>query len=164
MKLKQPDLDNPLWEFALALYSKPLVEETAITLQDEYGVNVNLLIWMCWLEKNGKRIDEAGITAAEAVIQSLHKDFVLPLRVLRKNPQLRQQSEMTGRLKEAIQHAELAAEQLVIAALYAHEQRENYQTLNKINGYNISKYLLYIEPSFNADICAGMFAKATESI
>ncbi|MGH1470427.1 MAG: TIGR02444 family protein [Cellvibrionaceae bacterium] len=164
MKLKQPDLENPLWEFALALYSKPLVEETAIVLQNEYGVNVNILIWMCWLEKEGCRIDEDTIEGAERVIQSLHKDFVLPLRALRKNPQLRDHSEITSTLKDAIQQAELVAEQVVMSAIYAFSQRENFKELSKINGLNVSKYLLYVEPELDADTCAGMFAKATQSL
>ncbi|MGI1679579.1 MAG: TIGR02444 family protein [Cellvibrionaceae bacterium] len=163
MKLKQPDLENPLWEFALALYSKPLVEETAIALQNEYGMNVNILIWMCWLEKQGYQIDEEGIEGVERIIQSLHKDFVLPLRALRKNPQLRDQSELTSNLKNAIQQAELAAEQLVMSAIYAYSRRENFQELKKIDGSNVSKYLLHVEPELDAETCAGMFVTAIKS-
>ncbi len=164
MKLKQPGLENPLWEFALALYSKPLVEETAIALQNEYGVNVNILMWMCWLEKEGYGIDTDTIHGAERVIQSLHKDFVLPLRALRKSPQLQDHSELTSRLKASIQAAELVAEQVVVSALYGYSEREKYRDLNKINGSNVSKYLLYIEPSLDADTCASVFVKAIKSL
>ncbi|KFC50074.1 hypothetical protein DK37_21675, partial [Halomonas sp. SUBG004] len=44
---------RPLWDFALALYARPGVEQACLTLQDEAGVDVCELLFHCWLYQQG---------------------------------------------------------------------------------------------------------------
>lgn len=36
------------WHYSVAKYDKPNVMASCLTLQDEHGVNVNLLLLLCW--------------------------------------------------------------------------------------------------------------------
>jgi len=40
---------NPFWDFSLAVYRRPGVAAACLRLQDEAGVDVNLLLYFCWL-------------------------------------------------------------------------------------------------------------------
>jgi len=59
---------KPLWEFALALYSSPGVEEMALFLQDSKRLRVSLLLWLCWLEARKLRLTQQQLQRAEADI------------------------------------------------------------------------------------------------
>lgn len=106
---------NPLWDFAVALYSNPAVEETALRLQSEHGLNVNLLLWSCWLDANDWPPSEERIEQAKALIAPIQSRWVEPIRALRReasgNPDLRD-------LKAALLSAELEAEKQVLLALH----------------------------------------------
>ena len=41
--------DNPFWDYSLAVYGKPGVADACISLQDEQGIDVNILLFVCWL-------------------------------------------------------------------------------------------------------------------
>jgi len=41
--------DNPFWDFSLAVYRKPGVADACLRLQDDAGVDVNVLLFVCWL-------------------------------------------------------------------------------------------------------------------
>lgn len=41
--------DNPFWDYSLAVYGKPGVADACIVLQDGYGIDVNILLFVCWL-------------------------------------------------------------------------------------------------------------------
>ncbi|RDV24860.1 TIGR02444 family protein [Alteromonas aestuariivivens] len=39
------------WQFSLDWYAQPGFEALALSLQDEYGVNINMLLLLCWCMK-----------------------------------------------------------------------------------------------------------------
>lgn len=41
------------WDFSLAVYQAQGVESACLELQDEHGVNVNLLLLLCWCLQHG---------------------------------------------------------------------------------------------------------------
>ena len=39
------DMDSPLWRFSLAVYADATVRQECLELQDEYGVDINLVLF-----------------------------------------------------------------------------------------------------------------------
>ena len=52
---------NPLWEFSLEFYAQPGVASACLALQDRCGVDVNVLLLMCWCGLQGVCIDSASL-------------------------------------------------------------------------------------------------------
>ncbi|MGJ8525787.1 hypothetical protein LMG33818_001534 [Halomonadaceae bacterium LMG 33818] len=99
---------SALWQFALRLYSLPGVSATALTLQDEAGIDVPELLWLCWLERH----QESPISLEP--LQDVHewqRQITARLRELRRC--LKPVSEAEPRLlplRQKIKDAELEAE------------------------------------------------------
>lgn len=77
------------WQFSLALYGRPEIAQECLDLQDQWGANVNLLLWLVWCEQRGRRVDAPTLMRAEAAIDEWNNTIVGPLRHLRRT--LRQQ-------------------------------------------------------------------------
>ncbi|WP_052480819.1 TIGR02444 family protein [Gilvimarinus agarilyticus] len=111
-------LPGPLWDFALELYQQPDIEVQSLQLQDEYGVRIPVLLFICWLDISGKR---AGPEALETVLKKTaawYQQVVVPLREARRwiksqAPLDESQSHCRGQIKAA----ELAAERWEIQQL-----------------------------------------------
>lgn len=66
------------------LYPQPGVESLLLRLQDEYGLDVLLLLTACWLASRGQPVegtDWAGICAEQ---HDAHHRVILPLRAARR--------------------------------------------------------------------------------
>ena len=73
------------WRFSLTLYARPGVAEALLALQDRARRDVNLVLYALWLGgARGRRLDAAGLEAAEAAILALNAGAVAPLRALRR--------------------------------------------------------------------------------
>ncbi|MFB3151067.1 MAG: TIGR02444 family protein, partial [Alphaproteobacteria bacterium] len=46
--------DNPCWDFALVVYRRDGVAEACLALQESQGVDVNVLLFCCWLGESGR--------------------------------------------------------------------------------------------------------------
>lgn len=104
---------NSLWDFSLALYAQPDVADTCLRLQDEQGINVNLLLWCVWLECKGLALDDAHLHEAQRRTRGWDHHYVVPLRHLRKRmkAEFGIQNEVIEGVRKHIKQAELAAEQ-----------------------------------------------------
>lgn len=61
---------NPLWDFSCHVYRAPRVQETLLALQDEHGLDVNLLLAALWWttqggELEGEQLDRLLVASAE---------------------------------------------------------------------------------------------------
>jgi len=75
--------DNPFWDYALALYRRPGVEAACLELQARHGLDVNLLLFCCWLASRGIAPDRATLEAIAAAAERWQEAFVRPLRAVR---------------------------------------------------------------------------------
>jgi len=102
---------RPLWDFALALYAKPGVEQACLTLQDEAGVDVCELLFHCWLYQHGLAAKPAPLDAIRAERLAWQQQVTAPLRALRRRlkPEAAQ-NEAIEALRATLQRAELQAE------------------------------------------------------
>jgi uncharacterized protein (TIGR02444 family) len=114
-------LDNPLWRYALKVYSHPSVEQACLAAQG-VGLHVNTLLLCGWLATQGKRYQPEYYAA----VLGLWRDPVLdPLRRVRY--QVREMCQKYPELESCYQHlkqSELAAEQVDIALLWQLYQRQ----------------------------------------
>lgn len=114
---------HPLWDFSLKIYAQKGVSQACLALQEEFGVDVNLLLFFCWTAAAGAvRLGEERICKAVAIVESWHTEIVRPLRVLRRR--LKQGFDGVSNvpsqtLRSTIQAIEIDAEhieQLTLAA------------------------------------------------
>jgi uncharacterized protein (TIGR02444 family) len=83
MSLRLPE--HRFWDFSLAVYGAPGVAETCLALQDEYAVNVNLLLYCCWVAADGKgRLAEQSLKRAVDIVAPWQHGVVRALRTVRR--------------------------------------------------------------------------------
>ena len=108
-------MDNPFWQFSLKLYARKGVKSVCLQLQTQYGLNVNVLLWSCWLAEQDILLDAEAYRQAQQSIEIWQQQYVEPLRLMRQ--QLKDDTATSLRAK--IISAELEAERMVQNQLYA---------------------------------------------
>jgi len=114
--------DNPFWAFSLRVYRRPGVAPACLRLQDEYDVDVNLLLYCCWRGSvDGAAMSQSDIVAAMHRVEAWRESVVRPLRAVRR----RLKSGFDGfdragsdAVRSEVKRIELDAEQLQQAALF----------------------------------------------
>ncbi|BBB31445.1 TIGR02444 family protein [Neptunomonas japonica] len=111
-------LQNPLWAFALKVYSHSEVEQCCLTLQNDFEMSVNRLLFAGWLALQHKSIDLAALEQSQASVWQ--KSMTHPLRALRYQlrPMQKKEPELAA-LYQAMRKAELEAEKIELAHLHA---------------------------------------------
>ncbi len=100
---------NPFWQWSLVFYAQPGVAPLCLELQDTHGLDVNLVLFCCWL---GEPLD--SLAEAEALVADWRREVVQPLRAVRRWLKGRDEA-----LRAQVATQELAAEQRQQATLYA---------------------------------------------
>lgn len=110
-------LQNPLWAFALKVYSHSEIEQCCLALQNDFGMNINRLLFAAWLATQHKSIDVALLRHSQA--DYWQKSMTHPLRALRYQlRELRRDESELSMLYDAMRNAELEAEKVELAYLY----------------------------------------------
>lgn len=133
-----------LWDFALAFYAQPQVTETCLRLQDQYHVNVCVLIGLRWLDEREQLLSAAQLDDLYMHVDAWTQQVVKPLRQLRR--QLKQpvahwvHDATQEQLRALIKQAELLAEKKLLTEIDAWvAQIPNMQ--NASTGANVAIYL-----------------------
>jgi uncharacterized protein (TIGR02444 family) len=100
-------MSNPFWEYSLANYSRDGVSASCLALQDEFALDVNVLLYSAWLAFMDKFLDGEHLANLEVIIAPWREQVVLPLRALRR--QWRDYPAASS-LREAVKRLELDAE------------------------------------------------------
>jgi uncharacterized protein (TIGR02444 family) len=114
-------LQNPLWNFALAVYAKPEVENACLSLQSEYGCSINKILLSLWLTSEKRAFLSDQLDQSDSAVW--HDQITQPIRALRH----RVRSDLKGVADEvynAIRKAELESERVEIA--YLHQQSKDW--------------------------------------
>lgn len=118
----QPSPDTPFWRFSVSLYGMPDVAPACLTLQDEAGVDVNLLMYLLWSASRRRTISAEEVRALDERLAGWRDTAVIPLRTLRRAlktaPPLLE-PEIAERYRNKIKGVELEAERLQQEAMYA---------------------------------------------
>lgn len=107
---------NPFWDFSLALYAEEGVAPACLALQDRLGLDVNVLLFCCWLDFSGRgALDAASLGAIVASGQAWQDEVVRPLRELRVALKTRPPgapAQQSANLRERIKSCEIDAERI----------------------------------------------------
>lgn len=146
MPLRSPDLHSSLWDFSLVHYARTGVADACLSLQDEHGVNVNLLLWCVWLERRGLILDAARLRSAQKRIHAWDEHYVVPLRQLRRRIKAEFGVADAGieQVRGQIKQAELLAEKQLQSLLETLSQTWNNVDMTSIQpkvGENLRFYL-----------------------
>lgn len=113
---------SPFWRFSLGFYRREGISEACIALQDQCGVDVNLLLFLLWLGLAKRRLSLEELRAIEAKSRAWSLAAVVPLRSVRRT--LKGDSNLVAPtsaelFRTKIKAVELEAERLQQEALYA---------------------------------------------
>jgi uncharacterized protein (TIGR02444 family) len=74
---------NPFWDYAVELYRQKGVEGACLELQQRHGLDVNAVLFCCWLASRGIAADEAVLRRIVERTEVWQEAFVRPLRAVR---------------------------------------------------------------------------------
>ena len=76
---------HPFWQFSIAVYARDGVAPACIALQEECGVDVNILLFCCWgAAIGGSRLSGAELQALHNAVSDWNQGVVQGLRAVRK--------------------------------------------------------------------------------
>lgn len=108
------------WNWAVKAYGGEGVAEACLSLQNEDGQSVPLLLWAVWLASEGFGISDSLAAEAVALARNWSDELIVPLRLLRRRlkTQLSTGDEaMRLPLREKIKAIELEAERALMTRL-----------------------------------------------
>ena len=75
--------DNPFWDYSVQVW--PTAGETLLMLQETYQLDINMLLFCCWLAKE-HRVFRSSEQLAHywPEISRWHHEIILPLRIIRQ--------------------------------------------------------------------------------
>jgi uncharacterized protein (TIGR02444 family) len=123
--------DSPFWRFSLRFYRDPAVAAACIELQDEAGVDVNLLLFLLWNATLSRVLSQATIADLERRIGAWRLAAVIPLRELRralKSPPPVIEPGAAEAFRTRIKAVELEAERLQQQTMYGLAQSLQFET------------------------------------
>jgi uncharacterized protein (TIGR02444 family) len=116
MRPASNELETECWAFALAIYARPGVAEACLTLQNETGVDVMLLLTTTFAAVKHRLLLTADeIRALDEACRPWREEIVRPLRTIRSGLKSGPQpapSEATEQFRSQVKALELAAERL----------------------------------------------------
>jgi uncharacterized protein (TIGR02444 family) len=112
---------SPFWRFSLHFYRQPKVADTCIALQEEAGVDVNLLLFLLWQATRKRALTTTDVAELERRVGAWRDMTVIPLRTLRralKAPPPLGAGAAAEHFRTRIKAVELEAERLQQEAMY----------------------------------------------
>lgn len=107
--------DSPFWRFSLRFYALPGVAKACLTLQDDAGVDVNLLLFLLFLASERRPLSPADVRRLDSRIHPWREAVVKPLRTLRRRLKGGVDGIAAGeseRFRDQIKRAELDSERI----------------------------------------------------
>ena len=76
---------SPFWNFSIAVYGAAVVQDECLTLQDQFGIDVNLVLLCAFAGAvHGAALAPDDIASARALVGPWHKNIVNSLRAARR--------------------------------------------------------------------------------
>lgn len=131
------------WDYAVNLYGKTGVTDVCLKLQDELGLNVNLILLLCYAEQHRLQISSKQLKQLVQCVDKWHREYTKPLRRIRRDLAL--EDSATVEAKRAIFDAEIElekAEQKLLLGCYNRlelQSVDSAQNLQRYIGLNEAK-------------------------
>jgi uncharacterized protein (TIGR02444 family) len=113
---------TPFWRFSLHFYRQAGVSDACIALQDERGVDVNLLLFLFWLAADRQSLSADDVKTLDDKVRDWRNLTIVPIRDARRKlkgaPTLVEPGKQEA-FRTKVKAIELDAERLQQEALYA---------------------------------------------
>ena len=146
---------SPFWRFSLQFYRQPGVADACIALQEESGVDVNLLMFLLWNATRRRKFLPDHVDWIESKICPWRESAVIPLRHVRralKVPTLLVPAPAAEAFRTRIKAVELEAERLQQEAMFDLEPHmptgEEVSSSTDAARANIAAYATMLELQF----------------
>ena len=106
---------SAFWRFSLRFYAREGVPPLCLTLQDQHGIDINLLFLLLFFATQQRRVNRADVQKMNDITAAWRARAVQPLRALRrdlKNGVTGMDARATETLRNDIKRCELHAERL----------------------------------------------------
>ncbi|MGA8611026.1 MAG: TIGR02444 family protein [Xanthobacteraceae bacterium] len=116
---------TPFWRFSLHFYRQPGVSDACIALQDDCGVDVNVLLFLLWLADDGQLVSVDEVRKLDDQVHGWRNLTVIPIREVRRKLKGARTLVDPGKqevFRNKVKAVELEAERLQQEALYAFAQ------------------------------------------
>ena len=102
-----------LWQFSLKFYQDNGVSQACLMLQDSFGVDVNILLYLMWQAGRGVELNFEQIRAVDEFVADWRDNIVRPLRGTRRHlKEMAAKMDEVHRFRQDIKRIELAAEHI----------------------------------------------------
>ncbi|WP_033068389.1 TIGR02444 family protein [Thalassospira australica] len=109
-----------VWTFTVSMYGRDGVAKLCLDLQDRYGLDVNMLLFMLYLGQKG--LAPHSISALEDAVRPWRDNVIIPLRQTRrflKDQPGESAQELRQKVKADELHAERIEQHILCAAVQA---------------------------------------------
>lgn len=152
------------WDWSVAIYRQGDVEKTTIQLQDDFDLNVNVVLWCCWCAHHYEEIPEFALRKAIEETSNWTNKVTGPIRSARRAS--KEQSAIENDLYNTLKNAELMAEQVeqTSLALIAENQLKPAQRDIPLScaRRNLSRYIALLgtvrQPGFSIELIETLLA------
>lgn len=76
--------ESPFWTFSLDFYSQPEVEAICLALQDDHGLDVNLVLLAAWLARTARCVEPRVATPLRMLADEYQAEVMQPVRQARR--------------------------------------------------------------------------------
>src|ERR1700710_543458 len=111
---------SPFWDFSLGFYAQPGIAEICLDLQDRFGADVNVVLYLLWQAQRRRRLTSVKIEKLIALTSDWQQHVVRPLREVRrflKEPGPTWSSDSVASFRQRLKGEELLAERLQQTAM-----------------------------------------------
>jgi uncharacterized protein (TIGR02444 family) len=119
-------VSTPIWDFVLNYYGRKGVSEALIGLQDDHGIDVNMLLFLAWMAAQGRCLAPDDVKFVSTTSHAWQRSVVVPIRAVRRllkeNVPL-VPADAAAAFRKKVQTIELEGEQLQLNAMAALVER-----------------------------------------
>ncbi|KTD08057.1 TIGR02444 family protein [Legionella jamestowniensis] len=112
--------NNPFWQFSLKVYQHPDIKKYCLLLQNSKGVNINLLLFCCWLSYLEEPITYTEFKKASVAIKEWDQEVTKSLRHARQYIKTHCHSSMLDHFYKQVLTQEINSEAYQQHLLYSH--------------------------------------------
>ena len=124
--MSETAVSTPIWDFVLNYYGRKGVSDALIGLQDNHGIDVNMLLFLMWMAAQSKSVAADDVKFVSTTSQAWQRAVVVPIRgvrrLLKENAPL-VPAEAAAAFRKKVQAIELEGEQLQLNAMAALVER-----------------------------------------
>jgi uncharacterized protein (TIGR02444 family) len=77
------EIKSHFWTYATGFYAQEPIQQKCLELQDVYGANVDMILWLCWLDSNRLHLPPAALDEALTIVGGINQELLGGLRELR---------------------------------------------------------------------------------